>query len=338
LKVAVVLGLYTLLLSIGAGPVLRRCSWLACSPRWGVAAWQAVTTSIVLGVAASGFALAVPSVGISGGLSTFLRECVLALRAQYRGSGGGYVVTAGSIVAFMALAGAVGGVALELWQARRLRRSHGRDLLVATCGGRQGAPSRASASKLTAPVIVETQRLAAYCLPGRRGQIVLTRGAVEALNAEQMAAVLAHERAHLAGRHHLLLGFSSGLARAFWFVPVFCQAREATSVLVEMVADDRAARAGSPHIVAGALLALASPATSHARGLPPQPVGVAFGALGAVTTAAGTRVRRLLDMPAPLRPVRRAATATACLALVLTPFVVLLAPALALAATYYCPA
>jgi Zn-dependent protease with chaperone function len=44
-----------------------------------------------------------------------------------------------------------------------------------------------------------------YCVPGRLPTIVVTTGALAVLEPEQLAAVLAHERAHLAGRHHLLL-------------------------------------------------------------------------------------------------------------------------------------
>lgn len=328
MKVAVLLAMYTSVLSVVAGPVLRRASWLAWSPRWGIAAWLAAMASIVLGAVASGVALMVPAMGLSANLSMLLRECVLALRAQYRG-GGGWAASVGATLAVSVVATTAGGVALELWQARRSRQVHCRSLVVAT--GLE-APSSGT---FVLPVIVETEKLAAYCLPGRRGQIVLSRGAVQALDTEQLQAVLAHERAHLAGRHHLLLALSSGVARAFWFVPVFGQAREAISVLVEMLADDRASRIAPPLTVAAALLALVPPKAGPDHVTAGAP---AVGALGATTTATGTRVRRLLDMPAPLRPIRRVLVAAGCLALILTPFVLLLAPAVALANTSYCPA
>ena len=41
---------------------------------------------------------------------------------------------------------------------------------------------------------------AAYCVPGRPATIVLTSGALAVLDPAQLTAVLAHERAHLAGR------------------------------------------------------------------------------------------------------------------------------------------
>ena len=45
----------------------------------------------------------------------------------------------------------------------------------------------------------------AYCLAGRQPTVVLTTGTLSVLDPGQLAAVLAHERAHLASRHHLLM-------------------------------------------------------------------------------------------------------------------------------------
>ncbi|WP_431035651.1 M56 family metallopeptidase [Streptomyces sp. P6-2-1] len=45
----------------------------------------------------------------------------------------------------------------------------------------------------------------AYALPGRPALVVVSRGMRECLSAREYGALLAHERAHLAGRHHGLL-------------------------------------------------------------------------------------------------------------------------------------
>jgi len=160
---------------------------------------------------------------------------------------------------------------------------------------------------------------------------VLSSAALAALEPDELEAVLAHERAHLAGRHHLLLATSAGLARAFGFLPLFGLAREQTAVLVEMLADDRASRAAEPLSVASALLTLAGPPAMTGGTLVPAV------ALGATETATGTRVRRLLATPAPLSASARSATALASLLVLLVPVVVLVAPALAMANTTYCP-
>ncbi|WP_152104864.1 M56 family metallopeptidase, partial [Streptomyces angustmyceticus] len=45
----------------------------------------------------------------------------------------------------------------------------------------------------------------AYALPGRPGRVVVTAGMLRALPPDEREALFAHERAHLAGRHHLFL-------------------------------------------------------------------------------------------------------------------------------------
>jgi Zn-dependent protease with chaperone function len=62
--------------------------------------------------------------------------------------------------------------------------------------------------------VIDDEHPAVYCLPGRR-RIVLSTGAVCCLYGRHLEAVLAHERAHLSGRHHLLLTFASALRDAF---------------------------------------------------------------------------------------------------------------------------
>ena len=81
----------------------------------------------------------------------------------------------------------------------------------------------------------------AYSLGGRRGAIVATSG-VQHLDAEARDAVLAHERAHLAGRHHALVLLATALAKGLPFVPLFRAAPPAVRVLVELAADAAAAR------------------------------------------------------------------------------------------------
>ena len=53
--------------------------------------------------------------------------------------------------------------------------------------------------------VLEDDRADAFALPGRPGRIVVTAGMLRALSAPERAALLAHERAHLSGRHHLFL-------------------------------------------------------------------------------------------------------------------------------------
>lgn len=104
--------------------------------------------------------------------------------------------------------------------------------------------------------ILDSDETAAYCLPGRDRTIVLSTGALAALTRPQLSAVLAHERAHLAGHHHLLLRLSNGLRSAMPRVRLFGIGAEEIARLLEMCADDAAARRHGRSAVAGALAAL----------------------------------------------------------------------------------
>lgn len=126
----------------------------------------------------------------------------------------------------------------------------------------------------------------AYCLPGLRRRVVLTEGTLATLPPEELAAVMAHERAHLRARHDLVLEFFTVLHRA---VPARLRAAAAlreVHLLIEVLADRRARRTVGPVPLARALVALAS--GSH-----PDT------ALGATEDRATTAARmRLLAEPA----------------------------------------
>lgn len=97
----------------------------------------------------------------------------------------------------------------------------------------------------------------AYCLPGRRSRVVLTQGALAALPDDQLDAVLAHERAHLRGRHDLLIEYFTVLHHS---VPGPVRSPEAlreVRLLVEALADRAAVRQSGPVTTARALMTLA---------------------------------------------------------------------------------
>jgi len=109
-------------------------------------------------------------------------------------------------------------------------------------------------------VVVDYGEPAAYSLPGAHQPIVLTTAAIEALDDAQLTAVLAHERAHQRGHHHLLVLVAGSLAAAFPRVPAFRHGHERVTYLVELLADDEAAKTTSRLKAAEALLALGAPA------------------------------------------------------------------------------
>ncbi|UOE44889.1 M56 family metallopeptidase [Agromyces larvae] len=82
----------------------------------------------------------------------------------------------------------------------------------------------------------------AYCVPGVRTATVLTDGLVAALDERELAAVVAHERAHLDQFHHLvLIAFRAWHSALPWF-PIANRAERSVTLLTEMLADDGAIR------------------------------------------------------------------------------------------------
>jgi beta-lactamase regulating signal transducer with metallopeptidase domain len=154
-------------------------------------------------------------------------------------------------------------------------------------------------------------------MPGANHPVVLTTAAVRLLDDTQLAAVLAHERAHQSGRHHLLVSLAAIPAAAFSWVPAFRHARSEVARLAELAADDVAAVRSPRLAVAEALLTL---------GAAPV-VPAAAWALAAGGSTAAARVRRLIAAPNPLSRAASAAGALAVAALVALPLVLLAAPA-----------
>lgn len=127
----------------------------------------------------------------------------------------------------------------------------------------------------------------AYCLPGRRSRVVLTQGALAALPPDELEAVLAHERAHLRGRHDLLIEYFTVVHHS---VPGPVRSPEAlreVRLLVEALADRAAVHVSGPVTTARALMTLA-------QGQAPE---AALGAGGDGATAA--RMRLLAADPVP---------------------------------------
>lgn len=134
--------------------------------------------------------------------------------------------------------------------------------------------------------VLEHPTPTAYCLPGLRQRVVLTRGTMDRLDPSELAAVLAHERAHLRSRHDLVLEFFTVVHEA---VPARLRSPEAlreVRLLVEVLADRAAVRAVGEVPMARALVALAGAAHPDAT-------------LGGGSPAAVARVRiGLLDRSA----------------------------------------
>lgn len=122
-------------------------------------------------------------------------------------------------------------------------------------------------------VIIDATEAAAYCVAGRPPAIVVTTAALGALDDTQLAAVIAHERAHLDGRHAYVVAAVRGLATALPRVELFTSAAAQVSSLLEMCADDTAARRHGHRTLLAGLLAL-SGVVAPAHGLAAASVAV----------------------------------------------------------------
>lgn len=270
------------------GPAVLRPGWTARLPRLAMSLWLAMLASWVAAAVLAILAIAAPSAlswpgpqraaaggGQPGG----------SLLADHTGTAGRLLATAGLVLAAAIVLRAAMCLASGL---ARGRREHGEHAALVAAAGRPDHD--------LGVVVLDHGTPTAYCLPRGRHRIVVSAGTLAALGPGQVQAVLAHERAHLRGRHHLALATATSLARAFPQVPLFTQAGPQLAVLAEMAADDAAAREHDRGELAEALVILAR-------------AGARPAALSAGGPAAIARMQRLLAPPP--RPARKTRVAVA---------------------------
>lgn len=305
---------YAITVSTLGSALLRRATWPSRSPRLGIATWQALVLSGISAVVLAGAALALPAMPFTTDLADLLQACVMSLQSRYATPAGAGLSTAGLMLAVGVLARGAYCLGSGMFVAVRTRRRQLDALcLVARRHRRSGA------------LVLDHPTALAYCLPGRRREIVLTTGALAALSETEVQAVLAHERAHLNGRHDLVLAAFEAMDRAFPGVPMLRHAQHEGTRLVEMLADDAAVSGHSER------LDLATALVHLAAGRAPAST------LGAGGDTAMARVQRLLNPANPVRRSRAAAILGVAGVLVLLPLALVSAPALTLVATTYCP-
>ncbi len=274
--------------TVPAADALSKARWTYRTPRIAIALWQSL--GLAWGIATIGallgFAVLPYGRGVAGGLVAAARDSghrlgVLEMCALATG------LSLTTILLAMLLAAVLGVV--------RARHRHRALLaLVARDSGVRGT------------VVLDHPTAAAYCVPGvLSSKVVVSAGTLRLLDQAELAAVLAHERAHVRERHDLVLLPFASLRQVFPGFRLVARCLDAVELLIEMRADDRAKRHRQPKLLAMALLRFASAG----------PVAAPSGAL-ALSGDGGpvmARVRRLLD-PAPASlPVRVAALAGAIL-------------------------
>lgn len=306
------------------GGRIRRLAWLSRHPRWGIIVWQALSWCFVASVVLAGASLAVPSLpsGFDEGLAHFIGACATAVRDHYGTPGGAVVAGLGAASAVTVL------VRLLLHLAHDAHRLH-----AARARQRQAVRVVARPAFQHGAWLVEDDRPAAYCVPGTTRMVVLSTGTVSRLSRTELAAVLEHERAHLHGRHHLVIQFIDTLRRALPRVPVLETAATEVRKLVEMHADDRAARLCGRAPLARALLQLAATAPQVA----PASVGSSAVTLHAAAADTVARVERLAHLPSSRSRASAGLALTAITLLLIAPIAAAAVPALQSLAHHYCP-
>lgn len=152
---------------------------------------------------------------------------------------------------------------------------------------------RAVAGLSTSVVVLPDAGPYAYALPvrGGKGRVVVSTAMLSCLEGPERRALFAHERAHLAGRHHRFLLTVRLAARAN---PFLRPLRTAVVFTAERWADEEAAGAiGSRRVVAraigkAALVSRGAPAATLARFAQAGPVPRRVGALLGPAPAART--------------------------------------------------
>lgn len=288
-----------------AGPVsaaLTRAGWPIRDPRAALVLWQAVGLGGGLGILGAGLTLA------AGTLDDRWLPGIAKLPGHLSRLG----VSGWTGVGLTLTVGVWLVAVTEVSTARVIlaRRAHRQrlDTVAEILDHEAHAMAKVGGVRL-----LDHPRAVAYCLPGLRPRVVVSRGALAALDDGELAAVLAHERAHARGRHDLVIQPFVAWAATFPFLPTAARAVTAVELLVEMLADDATHRTCRSADLRRALWHLASDHVALS--------GHGDASLGIRLTA---RASRLATPPRPLPLVTRVLVYLAAVALILLPPTVLL--------------
>ena len=296
--------------TVPGAAILASARWPYRSPASAILLWQALGLS--WGLAAVGALAGLGAVpdhyGVAGGAlsgaSRALRDAALGFDAHAVSAAARLAVLAASAALLTLLCWVLLSAAAAVGLARRRHRT----LLSLLAHGDPKVPGA---------LVVDHPAAAAYCVPGLRSRIVISAGTLDLLDQAELAAVLAHERAHLRARHDLVLLPFCALARAFPRSRLVRRARATVALLVEMLADDQALRQRPARELATALLRVG---VSGAGQAPSGALAVADAADAEVVA----RVNRMLTPQAPLSVPMQALICSAAAVLVAVPVTLLL--------------
>ncbi|GAA4234629.1 M56 family metallopeptidase [Actinomadura meridiana] len=286
--------------TVGGAHLLSKARWTWRTPRLGIALWQAL--GLCWGVATIGallgLALRPYDRGVLHGLPGLYDDQAARLNA----------VQAAALLAAVSLTCVLLVMLMyAVVQVFRARRRH-RALLALVSRSDSAVPGT---------LVLDHPAAAAYCVPGvRSSKVVVSAGTMELLDRAELAAVLAHERAHARERHDLVLLPFASLRQVFPQFGLVRRCLDAVELLIEMAADDRARHGRPPRELATALLRFAAA----------RPAAAPSGTLGVASH--GTvmaRVNRLME-PQPMPRGTRFAAAVAIPVIAGLPLLLLLMP------------
>jgi len=271
---AAALGLVLLVLAVVVPDRLARATWPRRAPAYALLLWQ--------------------SLGLAGGLLAVEAAATVALAPAGRThaaalrSLGSVSLPWWSIAAGLLAVGLVVRLLSVLLAstARTLRARRRNRVLVDLVATRNPLLAKA--------YLVDHDVPLAYCLPGLRPRVVLSRGALDLLREDEVRAVLAHETAHVDQRHDLVVLPFVALGATFPRLAGVRLARQQVALLIEMLADDRAVRRYPRAVLARALYKVGA-------------AQVPAGGLGAGGDGVLLRAQRLVTPPASLGGVSRTA-------------------------------
>lgn len=230
--------LFGLLLATVVPGRLARARWAKREPVLALAVWQCLVAAVLL---CCGLSLLLASAAAEPELRALVfAGAPTAVQVAYGLEGAeGW----GRLCAAMLAAGGVWtawSLAREVRAARALRDVRHAELDHRAPELPAGLnPVQRTGERL---VVLESVRPEAWSLPGPGARLVVTTGALQQLSQRELAAVLSHERGHVRARHHWLAQSAEALAAGFPGVGVFSTFRDQVGELVELAADDRAAR------------------------------------------------------------------------------------------------
>jgi Zn-dependent protease with chaperone function len=305
---ALVLGVLAIALAWPVPLLLARAKWPSAAPVLALALWQSI--ALAGGISMIGSLLVFGLQPFGDGL---WNRAFTALGDVFTGplpAGATLATTFGLSAAVLLTVHLLLNLALTSARSRRQRHRH-RELLSLLSSPLPDAPSTR---------IIDHPAPAAYCLPGARSVTVLSEGMIDLLSPKQLEAVIAHERAHLRQKHHLLLDAFRSWKRSLPWFPIATRAQDAVALLVEMLADDQARRAVGDIVLAEAIELVDSAGSSGAvLGAPKDPRTPEQR-----HSAIAARVERLVGPPQPVGPGVRMLVAASTAALVVVPPVLVL--------------